>query len=755
MPRGRKKSLKFKVRGDTFKSIVGMLLIFFSALSYVAFFLPDYSVNEDINGIYRKFFGYAGYLVPLVFLFTGLLLVGFRWRVLQARIFAGLLGVVVSGSALLHVFYSGKDAYKIALRGDGGGLIGYKLAGGLGDAISSYGAFFVYALIFLVGILLLTDVSTERVIAFVNNLVDKVKGVKLPAVAVKLPQLGKASADSGFQNGTNIETDAVVVNEESIKDSSAKHQPPAPVEILPPPVEPLANTLATAPAVAETNAVQLTTLAVATKEPGSLPYSNKVWDYPPKELLVDAPTVTFDAAEVKRRQKTIEDTLKSFGIAVSPAGANVGPTVTQYAYGVPPGTRITKISNLQAELAMHLESVTGSVRLEIPIPGRNAIGVEVPNTTKSLVYFKDILLSDPMKSAKSKLTVGMGKDVSGAVRVYDLAKMPHLLVAGATGSGKSVFLHSVMFSILYRASPQEVKFILIDPKRVELVNYNGIPHLQAPVITDMEKAPSAFRWACNEMTRRYKLFEAARARNIDIYNENSGFQALPHIVIIVDELADLMVVDANSVEHSIVRLSQLSRATGIHMILTLQRPSADILTGLIKANIPSRIAFNVASQVDSRVIIDQPGAEKLTGRGDMLFVPPDLNKPIRLQGSWISDGEINKLVEWLKNTGFIPDYKEEVLDTPDEEKKPGTGADGKDLDEMYDRAIEVVTTAGKASTSFLQRRLSIGYARAARIMDQLEENNVISPPEAGKDRQVYRTAGARDDALNFVDNPVD
>jgi len=313
----------------------------------------------------------------------------------------------------------------------------------------------------------------------------------------------------------------------------------------------------------------------------------------------------------------------------------------------------------------------------------------------------------------------------------------------------------VMFSILNRASPQEVKFILIDPKRVELVNYNGIPHLQAPVITDMEKAPSAFRWACNEMTRRYKLFEAARARNIDIYNENSGFQALPHIVIIVDELADLMVVDANSVEHSIVRLSQLSRATGIHMILTLQRPSADILTGLIKANIPSRIAFNVASQVDSRVIIDQPGAEKLTGRGDMLFVPPDLNKPIRLQGSWISDGEINKLVEWLKNTGFIPDYKEEVLDTPDEEKKPGTGADGKDLDEMYDRAVEVVTTASKASTSYLQRRLSIGYARAARIMDQLEENGVISPPEAGKDRQVYRTAGARDDALNFVDNPVD
>ncbi len=670
---------------------------------------------------------------------------------MQARIFIGILAVAISSSALLHVFYSGKEAYKVAVRGDGGGLIGYKLSQGLSDAISTYGAFFVFGFILLAGVLLLSDISTERVIEFVNNLVDKIKGVKMPNLGLKLPALAKTAIST--VPATIIEADAVVINEEP-KSVASKEvaQETSPVEILPPPSEPASQKLNGALITTDKGKTELTTLAPTEKDPSSLPYSNKVWEYPPHDLLVEAPHTTFDTNEVKRRQKTIEETLKSFGIRVDQAGYNVGPTVTQYAYSVPPGTRIAKINNLQVDLAMALESPTGSVRLEIPIPGRNAIGVEVPNLIKSFVYFKDILDSDQMKAMKSKISVGLGKDVGGMVRTYDIAKMPHLLVAGATGSGKSVFLHSILFSILYRASPQEVKFILIDPKRVELLNYNGIPHLISPVITDMEKAPSAFRWAVNEMTRRYQLFEKARARNIDSYNEKSGFQALPHIIIMVDELADLMVVDPASVEHSIVRLSQLSRATGIHMILTVQRPSTDILTGVIKANIPCRAAFNVTSQVDSRVIIDQAGAEKLVGRGDMLFVPPDVAKPIRIQGCWISDGEIGKLVDWLRNTGFIPDYKEEVLDTPDEEKKSGATIDGKEVDERYEEAKDVVITTGKASTSFLQRRLSLGYARAARIMDQLQENGVISAQEAGRDRQVLISSNGNNRDLDFIDN---
>lgn len=745
MPRGRKKSLKFKLKASTLKSIVGIFLIFFCALSYVAFVLPDYSVNSDINDAYRKFFGYAGYLIPLIFLLVGLLLVGFRWRLLQARIFFGVSAISLSLSALLHVFYFGKDAYKLAIKGVGGGLIGYKLSSGLASAISVYGAFFVFAFIFLVGVLLVSDISTEKVIDFVNKVMDKVKSIKL---TIKMPSLGKTLA-IGSMGSTVIEADAVVINEEARRNGfNGGASDASVVEIVPPPSEPMsAKTLGLNKGESE-----LTTLAPTEKEINKLPYTNKVWEYPPKELLVDAPSVSYDMNEVKKRQKTIEDTLKSFGIKVNEAGYNVGPTVTQYAYGVPPGTRIAKISNLQVDLAMALESPTGSVRLEIPIPGRNAMGVEVPNTVKSFVYFKDIILSDQMKALKSKLGIGLGKDVAGMSRVYDIAKMPHLLVAGATGSGKSVFLHSIMFSLLYRASPQEVKFILMDPKRVELVNYNGIPHLIAPVITEIEKAPSAFRWACNEMTRRYKLFEAARARNIDAYNEKSGFQALPHIVIIVDELADIMVVDPASVEKSIVRLSQLSRATGIHMILTVQRPSTDILTGVIKANIPSRIAFNVASQIDSRVIIDQAGAEKLSGRGDMLFVPPDLNKPVRIQGCWISDGEINKLVEWLKGRGFIPDYKDDVLDTPDEEKSTGVIVGGKEVDELYAKAKEEIAVAGKASVSFLQRRLSVGYSRAAKIMDQLEENGVVSAPDTSKERRVLISPNGNSSNVDFVDN---
>ncbi|MBU1970352.1 DNA translocase FtsK 4TM domain-containing protein, partial [Patescibacteria group bacterium] len=668
MPRGRKRSLKFKLKTDTFRSVVGIALIFFTALSYVAFVLPDYSLNATISGAYRRFFGYGGYLVPLFLLWGGLLLVGFRWRFLQARIVIGLAAVSIAITALLHVFYSGKEAQKIAMAGRGGGLIGYRLARGLSGAISVYGAFFVFAFMLLAGILLLSDVSIERVISFVNKMIDKLKAAKFPGLSFKFP-FGHKDPGAANLPSSVTEADAVVINEEA---KSNTPRPESPVEILPLPAEPLAGSMNGSGLGLEKNQSHLTTLVSEGRESNSLPYTNKVWEYPPRELLVEAPSVSFDTNEVKRRQKTIEETLKSFGVRVDQAGYNVGPTVTQYAYSVPPGTRIAKISNLQVDLAMALESPTGSVRLEIPIPGRNAIGVEVPNLIKSFVYFKDILQSDAMKAMKSKIAIGLGKDVAGAVRAHDIAKMPHMLVAGATGSGKSVFLHSIMFSILYRASPQEVKFILIDPKRVELLNYNGIPHLITPVITDMDKAPSAFRWAANEMMRRYKLFEAARARNIDAYNEKSGFQALPHIIIMVDELADIMVVDPSSVERSIVRLSQLSRATGIHMILTVQRPSTDILTGVIKANIPCRAAFNVTSQVDSRVIIDQAGAEKLVGRGDMLFVPPDASKPVRIQGCWISDGEISKLVDWLKNTGFTPDYKDEVHDTPDEEKKSGS-----------------------------------------------------------------------------------
>jgi S-DNA-T family DNA segregation ATPase FtsK/SpoIIIE len=396
---------------------------------------------------------------------------------------------------------------------------------------------------------------------------------------------------------------------------------------------------------------------------------------------------------------------------------------------------VSKITALERDLALALAAPTGTIRIEAPIPGRSLIGIELPNRSPEFVPLKKMLQSEDMRETKSKLAVSLGLDVSGKPLIADLARMPHVLVAGQTGSGKSVCINSFLGSLLFRAAPSEVKLILVDPKRVELTGYNGIPHLLSPVIVDPKKVISALRWVLSEMDRRYKLFAQAGARNIDGYNEMSGFQALPFIVVIIDELADIMLFSPVEVEDAITRIAQMSRATGIHMVISTQRPSVDIITGLIKANIPCRIAFAVASQVDSRVILDTQGAEKLLGRGDMLYLPPEQAKPVRIQGAFVSEKEINSLVSFLKKQGVKPQYTEEVISMP----KPGAtivpGVDG-ELDELFKEAVRVVCQYDRASASLLQRRLSIGYARAARIVDQLEAARVVGPAEGSKARDV-------------------
>jgi len=340
-----------------------------------------------------------------------------------------------------------------------------------------------------------------------------------------------------------------------------------------------------------------------------------------------------------------------------------------------------------------------------------------------------------MKKAKSKLTVALGLNVSGEPVIADICKMPHVLIAGATGSGKSVCIHSFINAILFRASPWEVKFILVDPKRVELTQYEGIPHLLTPVIVEPNKVLAALKWAISEMDRRYKLFAEVGVRNLEAYNELSGFAALPYILIIIDELADIILFSPADIEDAICRIAQMARATGIHLIVSTQRPSVDVLTGLIKANIPCRIAFNVSSQVDSRVIIDMPGAEKLLGRGDMLFIPPDQAKPTRIQGTFVSDGEIHRVIDFLKKQGLPPQYKEEVTTTTTE-VRIGEG-EAEEKDELFDEAVRVIRQYDRASASLLQRRLKIGYARAARIMDQMEKAGIVGPAEGAKPREVF------------------
>ncbi len=461
----------------------------------------------------------------------------------------------------------------------------------------------------------------------------------------------------------------------------------------------------------------------------------KVWEYPPLSLLADSEGQKADRGDVNKIAKTIEETLESFNIRARVAEVNLGPAVTQYAIEIAQGTKISKITSLSNNLALATEAPTGQIRIEAPIPGRNLVGIEIPNRSLEIVTLRTMLESTVMRKGKSKLTVSLGLDVSGNPVVVDIAKMPHVLIAGTTGSGKSVLINSFISSLLFRASPSEVKLIMIDPKRVELTGYNGIPHLMTPVIVDVEKILASLKWAMNQMDERYKIFAEHGVRNIDSYNELAGFQSLPYIVILVDELADLMAFAPVEVEDAIARLAQMARATGIHLVVSTQRPSVDVITGLIKANIPCRIAFNVSSMIDSRVIIDMPGAEKLLGRGDMLYIPPDQAKPTRIQGAFISEKEVKKLVEFLKEKGPPVEYTEEVTKTPLVGPRRGvSGADGRDP--FFEESIRIVCQHDRASASLLQRRLSIGYSRAARIIDQLEAAGIVGPGTGSKPRDV-------------------
>lgn len=462
--------------------------------------------------------------------------------------------------------------------------------------------------------------------------------------------------------------------------------------------------------------------------------SRMVWEYPSLSLLADEVGGKADRGDIKKNTAAIEETLGSFGIKARVAEVNYGPAVTQYALEIAPGTKLSRITALSNDLALALAAPTGQIRIEAPVPGRSLVGVEVPNRSLEIVTLKKMLASKKMRSAKHKLTVALGLDVAGLPVLANLARMPHVLIAGATGSGKTCCLNSFIATILFRTTPEEVKLILIDPKRVELIQYNGIPHLLSPVITEPQNVISALKWSIVEMERRYRLFAKTETRNIDAYNELSGFQALPYIVIIIDELADVIFFAPAEVEDTITRIAQMARATGIHLVVSTQRPSVDVLTGLIKANIPCRIAFNVTSVVDSRVILDMAGAEKLLGRGDMLYIPPEQAKPTRVQGTYLSEPEIQKIINFLRKTGVPPKYAEGITT----KYKPVVGGKiaEEEKDELFEEAVRVICRYDRASASLLQRRLSIGYARAARILDQLQTTGIVGPPEGSKPREV-------------------
>ena len=471
------------------------------------------------------------------------------------------------------------------------------------------------------------------------------------------------------------------------------------------------------------------------------------YEYPPVELLSkpSKKALKGGAKALTDTATRLQKTLYSFGVSAKVENVSVGPAITRYELKPAEGVRVSKIANLADDIALNLAAET--IRIEAPIPGKQAVGIEVPNKEKEVVHFREILDSDEFKSNKSKLTVGLGKDVAGNVQLADIGKMPHVLIAGSTGSGKSVCINTIITSIIYNAKPSEVKFVMVDPKVVELSVYNGIPHLLIPVVTDPRKAAGALAWAVQEMDDRYNKFASKGVRDLKGYNkaiekENEAGK-LPQIVIIIDELADLMMVAKNDVEDAICRLAQKARAAGMHLVIATQRPSVDVITGLIKANVPSRIAFAVSSQVDSRTILDSVGAEKLLGKGDMLFFPSGAPKPSRIQGAFVSDDEVEKIVDFIKSNGTAT-YSEDILESIENSNKSdkelaAEQAEDDDTDPFLMDAIQTVVETGQASTSFIQRRFKVGYARAGRIIDQMEERGVISGYQGSKPREVLMT----------------
>ena len=670
---------RLKLRNKTITAIGSLIAFTLSVLSIVAL-----STHSQTLAFWRDFLGsllgWTKVSAPIIFLLSGLVLTRSKWKFAQINVLLGFILVILSLEGItgwLNLEKAGK--------------VGALFWRELSSFVTPAGAVALLILLFLVGLVVLFNTSLGQIF-------------KIFGAIFNLIQRGLKAV---FNRQRTFEAKHIPIKVSGVDD------------------RPLARPLVAVPKEG----------VIADALVQNVAGQSKIWKYPPLSLLSDKIGSVANRGDVKKNAAVIEKTLDSFGIQARVAEVNGGPAVTQYALEISAGTKISKIANLQHDLALSLATPTGTVRVEAPIPGKSLVGIEVPNHSLEIVGLKHVLASEEMARHKSKLAVALGRDTSSKPMIVDLDKMPHVLIAGTTGSGKSIMLNAFITSLLFRNSPDEMKLILIDPKRVELTNYNGIPHLLTPVITEPEKILSSLKWAMAEMERRYKLFQSVGVRNITGYNEMSGFQALPYIVIVIDELADLMMFAPVEIEDAITRIAQLARATGIHLVVATQRPSVDVITGLIKANIPCRIAFNVSSMVDSRVILDGPGAEKLLGRGDMLFLPPDASKPIRIQGVFVQDGEITNLIKYLKESGIAPEYTAEVTDMPLGRWNKGGGGGG-DRDELFEEAVRTICQYDRASASLLQRRLKVGYARAARILDELETAGIVGPGEGSKPRDV-------------------
>lgn len=702
LPKISLKAPKLDLHKETRRGIAVVIFIVLAVISAYSLFFPAGAAGDMWSRLLGWLFGVISYVVPVLLGLVAFMLIHQDLKVDQGsnfyfRTYFGILLLTGSIAGLIHLLFMnmGNEAGVLAADRRAGGYLGLLFAVPAIKLLGFWMGMIVLLAFVTIGVLITFNVSITKL--FIRQ--KKELLAKTEPMEVKINK----GEETGFVQEKvemkNPKVDKVRVEDERLRVNTAPQE------------------------------VKMDAIVVEDR---------KDWKLPPFDLLEER-TADVDSGNIEMNVQLIQKTLKDFGIEVEMGEVNVGPTVTQYTLRPAQGVKLSQIAGLQSDLALALAAQ--AIRMELPIPGKSLVGIEVPNKSTRIVTLREVMQTQEFVKHKSKLAIALGRDVAGVPMITDLAKMPHMLIAGATGTGKSVAINSLFISLLYRNTPQDVKFIVVDPKRVELSMYNGIPHLLTPPVTDPEKAVNALKWAVNEMDRRYKLLSECGKRNIGEYNETMSENHMPYIVLLVDELADLMAVARADIEAAIVRLAQMARAVGIHLVLATQSPRTDIITGLIKANITSRVAFTVASQIDSRVILDMSGAENLLGNGDLLYTSAEFNKPKRVQGAYIGEKEVRRVVDFFKQQTGAVIYNEEILERPKTGLNiPGfSGSDGSgdDNDPLLGQAEEVVVQMGKASASLLQRRMRVGYARAARLIDLLEAKGIVGPPDGAKPREVY------------------
>jgi len=725
----KKARAKSTLHAETKKGILVVVCFALALVSFLSFFNGAGQFGQYFFKTSQFLFGQGFFLVPFVFILIGLailvprLSMAAKQRPVYRAVFIGAVLLLLSILGIFHVFGLGSETSieNLASKAGAGGYLGLILGYPLVKFLGFWASSIVLLSLLVIAILITFNIplKVSRKEESPDFVQEKDLSKTMSPVKPKKKRFWRKILEARL-----AKKEATLLKE---KPGSREQKPDKQAS------ETLGASLPVGAKLSKLSTKETTQLATDFKLP-SLNFLEKDKGQP-------------TSGDIKASTNIIRRTLENFGIEVEMAEVNVGPTVTQYTLRPAQGIKLSRITALHNDLALALAA--HPLRIEAPIPGRSLVGIEIPNRSVVLVRLRSLLERPTFEESPSLLTFSLGRDVAGNPIFADLSQMPHLLVAGATGTGKTIALNNLIVSLLYRNHPENLKFIMIDPKRVELIAYSSIPHLLTPVIVQADKAISALHWAVREMERRFEILQEANQRDIDAYNKGDS-QRLPYIAIVIDELADLMASHGREVEASIVRLAQMARAVGIHLVVSTQRPSVEVITGLIKANITSRVAFQVASQVDSRTVLDMAGAEKLLGNGDMLFLAGNSAKPRRIQGAYISDKEIKKVTDYLKKAR-APEYDEDVtVGRTAQANMPasglGLGLTGSETDdELYKEAKEIITQAGKASASLLQRRLRIGYARAARLLDMLEERGIVGPADGAKPRDVFIDEGENED----------